>query len=190
MKRVQIRAVEMVRRIRDRHARLLAGKTGEQVIAFFREAGERGRQDPARAKRGRAKPGERRGSSAPVGRARRVGRDRRRSRQTSRISPSRGVLSSIAMGTTRARTPRPRRRKGRALELTAAYVPAAGGGYVVQVLEARGVHAQGDSFEEARANLHDVVVLVLEEAPHQFGVRKSKPLPGALLEKLFVLLPE
>ncbi len=80
MKRVEIRAVEMVRRIRDRQARLLSGKKDEQVIAFFREAGERARQGAARAKRGRAKPGERRGSSAPVGRARQVGRDRSRSR--------------------------------------------------------------------------------------------------------------
>ncbi len=94
------------------------------------------------------------------------------------------------MATTRARTPRPRKRSGRTLELTAAYVPAAEGGYVVQILEARGVHSQGDTFEEARANLYEVVALMLEEAPHQFGVRRSRPLPGALLEKLFVLLPK
>jgi len=84
----------------------------------------------------------------------------------------------------------PRKRRCRAIELTAAYVPAAGGGYIVQILEARGVHSQGDTFEEARANLHEVVALMLEEAPDQFGVRKSRPLPGALLEKPFVLLPK
>jgi predicted RNase H-like HicB family nuclease len=76
------------------------------------------------------------------------------------------------------------------MELTAAYVPAREGGYSVEILEARGVYSQGDTFEEARANLHEVVSLMLEEAPHQFGVRKTKPPPGAFLEKLFVLLPK
>lgn len=70
-----------------------------------------------------------------------------------------------------------------------AYLPVSEGGYAVEVLEARGVHTQGDTFEEARANLHEVVALMLEEAPHQFGLRRKKPPPGALLEKLFVLLP-
>ena len=34
-----IRAVEMTRKIRDRHARRLAGKTPEEIIAFYRAAG-------------------------------------------------------------------------------------------------------------------------------------------------------
>ena len=40
MKATRMRAVEMVRRIRDRHARQLAGKTDTEVIAFYRAAGE------------------------------------------------------------------------------------------------------------------------------------------------------
>ena len=75
------------------------------------------------------------------------------------------------------------------MELTASYLPAEEGGYTVEVLEARGVYSQGDTFEDARANLHEVVALMLEEAPDQFGTRKAKAPPGALLEKLFVLLP-
>jgi predicted RNase H-like HicB family nuclease len=83
-----------------------------------------------------------------------------------------------------------RRQKARSMELTASYLPAKEGGYTVEVLEARGVYSQGDTFEEARTNLHEVVALMLEEAPHQFGARKGKPPPGALTEKLFVLLPK
>lgn len=96
------------------------------------------------------------------------------------------------MATTRKNAPARRRNpaKRRALALTAAYTPAEEGGYVVEVLEAIGVHTQGETFEEARANLHDVVALMLEEAPAQFGVRKTEPPPGALLEKIFVLLRE
>jgi predicted RNase H-like HicB family nuclease len=73
--------------------------------------------------------------------------------------------------------------------LTAAYLPAKEGGYTVEILEARGVYSQGASFEEARQNLHEVVSLMLEEAPHQFGLRREPVPPGALVEKLFVLLP-
>ncbi len=52
MKSPKIRAVDMVRRIRDRHARLLTGKTTAEVIAFYRAAGEAAMQDA----RERAKP--------------------------------------------------------------------------------------------------------------------------------------
>ena len=45
MKATSIRAVEMVRRIRDRQAKLLAGKTPPEVIAFYRAAGETAMQD-------------------------------------------------------------------------------------------------------------------------------------------------
>jgi hypothetical protein len=45
MKAPEIRAVEMVRRIRDRHARLLKGKTTDEVIAFYRAAGDAAMQD-------------------------------------------------------------------------------------------------------------------------------------------------
>ena len=40
MKATKLRAVDMVRRIRDRHARQLVGKTDAEVIAFYRAAGE------------------------------------------------------------------------------------------------------------------------------------------------------
>ena len=40
MKAGKLRAVEMVRRIRDRHARQLAGKTEVEIITFYRVAGE------------------------------------------------------------------------------------------------------------------------------------------------------
>ena len=35
----------MVRRIRDRHARLLAGKTTDEIIAFYRGAGQAALED-------------------------------------------------------------------------------------------------------------------------------------------------
>ena len=81
------------------------------------------------------------------------------------------------------------RRKPRTVVLTAAYLPAEEGGYTVEVLEAVGVHSQGDTFDEARKNLHEVVALMLEEAPKQFGACKTSPPPGALLERLFVVRP-
>ena len=40
MKGTSVRAVEMVRRIRDRQARALAGKSAADVIAFYRAAGK------------------------------------------------------------------------------------------------------------------------------------------------------
>lgn len=45
MKATKLRAVEMVRRIRDRHARQLAGKTEAEIIAFYRAAGEAAMED-------------------------------------------------------------------------------------------------------------------------------------------------
>jgi len=81
------------------------------------------------------------------------------------------------------------RRKSRTVVLTAAYLPAGEGGYTVEVLEAVGVHSQGETFDDARENLHEVVALMLEEAPRQFAMRKTSPPPGALLERLFVVLP-
>ena len=82
-----------------------------------------------------------------------------------------------------------KRPKRRALPLTAAYVPAKEGGYTAEILEADSVYSQGETIEEARENLYAVVGLMLEEAPHQFGRRAASPPPGALLEKLFVVLP-
>jgi len=39
-----IRAVELVRRIRDKQAQQLAGKSNEEIIAMFRQAGEEARK--------------------------------------------------------------------------------------------------------------------------------------------------
>ena len=83
----------------------------------------------------------------------------------------------------------PTKRKRKTLSLTAAYVPATEGGYTAEILEATGVHSQGDTFELARANLHAAVALMLEEAPHQFGRKAAAAPPGAILEKLFALVP-
>jgi predicted RNase H-like HicB family nuclease len=97
------------------------------------------------------------------------------------------------MSTSTPRTVTPRRRprpKTRTIVLTAAYLPAKEGGYTAEIVEARGVHSQGDTFDEARGNLHQAVALMLEEAPGQFGVPNGGPPPGALLEKLFVVLPK
>lgn len=57
MKTTRIHTVEMVRKIRDRQARRLAGKTPEQIIAFYRAAGEsaiRDAQQRARTRRRKA----------------------------------------------------------------------------------------------------------------------------------------
>lgn len=48
MKGPDIRAVEMTRKIRDRHTRRLAGKTPEEIIAFYRAAGETAMDDARR----------------------------------------------------------------------------------------------------------------------------------------------
>ena len=48
MKAPRIRAVEMVRKIRDRQARRLAGKSPDEIIAFYRAAGEAAMQDAER----------------------------------------------------------------------------------------------------------------------------------------------
>ena len=53
MRATKLRAVEMVRRIRDRHARQLAGKTEAEVIAFYRAAGEDAMNDVQRKTRPR-----------------------------------------------------------------------------------------------------------------------------------------
>ncbi len=58
MKAPKLRAVEMVRRIRDRQARQLAGKTEAEIIAFYRAAGEAAKEDlHQRAKTRRLKTG-------------------------------------------------------------------------------------------------------------------------------------
>ena len=73
MKAPSIRAVEMTRKIRDRHARRLAGKTPEEVIAFYRAAGQAAVEDAQQAKpRRRLRPAARRPQKASAGRGRRA----------------------------------------------------------------------------------------------------------------------
>ena len=50
MKAPRVRAVDMVRRIRDRHARKLRGKSAEEIIAFYRAAGQAAVEQAQRAK--------------------------------------------------------------------------------------------------------------------------------------------
>ncbi|MBW1698116.1 MAG: hypothetical protein JRH18_09200 [Deltaproteobacteria bacterium] len=42
--KIKIKAVDMVRRIRDEHAQMLTGKSESEIIAFFKNAGEAARQ--------------------------------------------------------------------------------------------------------------------------------------------------
>ncbi len=56
MKGARVRAVEMVRRIRDRQAKALAGKSATEVVAFYRAAGEAATQDAAASVASRRTP--------------------------------------------------------------------------------------------------------------------------------------
>lgn len=47
MKGTSVRAVDMVRRIRDRQAKALAGQSAAEVIAFYRAAGKAAMRDVA-----------------------------------------------------------------------------------------------------------------------------------------------
>jgi hypothetical protein len=53
MKESKIRAVEVVREIRDRHAKRLSGKSTADIIAFYRRAGESAMDDAQRRKASR-----------------------------------------------------------------------------------------------------------------------------------------
>ena len=57
MKATRLRAVDMVRRIRDRHARQLAGKTETEIIAFYRAAGEAAMDEARKSRSRRRKTG-------------------------------------------------------------------------------------------------------------------------------------
>jgi hypothetical protein len=52
----QIRAVEMVRRIRDDLAHELAGKSDAEIIAFYRRAGDAARQSVKRGQQSKPRP--------------------------------------------------------------------------------------------------------------------------------------
>jgi hypothetical protein len=48
MEKTNIRAIEMVRRIRDEQAAALADKSEAEVLEFFRKAGEAAREEARR----------------------------------------------------------------------------------------------------------------------------------------------
>jgi predicted RNase H-like HicB family nuclease len=48
------------------------------------------------------------------------------------------------------------------IRFTAVYEKAPEGGYVAWVEELRGAHTQGETLEEARENLKEVIALILE----------------------------
>lgn len=54
--KAQIRAVEMVRRIRDEQAQMLAGKSRTEIIAFFKKAGEAAREGAKQKRAARSQP--------------------------------------------------------------------------------------------------------------------------------------
>lgn len=84
---------------------------------------------------------------------------------------------------------RTKQSKLRPVSLIAVYVPAVEGGYVSWILGSVGIHKQGDTFEEARENLFQVIELMLEDSAHQIDQVKEELPPGAITERIFVLLP-
>jgi hypothetical protein len=52
MKAPKIRAVEMVRKTRDRHSRLLGRKKPDEVISFYHAAGEAALEDVRKSRTG------------------------------------------------------------------------------------------------------------------------------------------
>lgn len=57
MEKIEMRAVELVRRIRDAQAALLAGKSDTEVIEFFRKAGDAAREEARKQTATRASTG-------------------------------------------------------------------------------------------------------------------------------------
>jgi len=53
MKDRKLRAVELVREIRDRHAKRLAGKSTADIVAFYRRAGQAAVEDAQHRKSSR-----------------------------------------------------------------------------------------------------------------------------------------
>jgi len=51
IEKIEIRSVEMVRRIRDELAEALKGKSHDEIIEFFKKAGEAARLDAKRRRR-------------------------------------------------------------------------------------------------------------------------------------------
>ncbi len=78
MKGTRVRAVDMVRRIRDRQAKALAGKSAAEVIAFYRAAGQAATQDAAPSVSSRRTPANK--ALQPTSRAPRKAKTQRPSR--------------------------------------------------------------------------------------------------------------
>jgi predicted RNase H-like HicB family nuclease len=66
------------------------------------------------------------------------------------------------------------------LKLTAVFEPAPGGGYTCRFEESPGVFSEGETLEEAKANLLDALAQVMEY--HREEAREN-PIPGATREK-------
>ena len=56
MKSPKVQTLKMVRRIRERHAKALAGKSADEIIAFYRAAGVDATQGAVRSTRKRKTP--------------------------------------------------------------------------------------------------------------------------------------
>ena len=78
MKGTRVRAVDMVRRIRDRQAKALASKSAVEVIAFYRAAGQAATQDVAPSVSSRRTPANK--ALQPTSRAPRKAKTQRPSR--------------------------------------------------------------------------------------------------------------
>ena len=78
MKGTSVRAVDMVRRIRDRQAKALAGKSAAEVIAFYRAAGKAVTQDVAPSVSSRRTPAN--PALQPTSRVRQKAKPKQRSR--------------------------------------------------------------------------------------------------------------
>ena len=78
MKGTRVRAVDMVRRIRDRQAKALAGKSAAEVIAFYRAAGKAAVHDVAPSVSSRRTPANK--ALQPTSRAPRKAKTQRPSR--------------------------------------------------------------------------------------------------------------
>ena len=78
MKGTRVRAVDMVRRIRDQQAKALAGKSAAEVIAFYRAAGKAAVQGVAPSVSSRRTPANK--ALQPTSRALRKAKTQRPSR--------------------------------------------------------------------------------------------------------------
>lgn len=78
MKGSSVRAVDMVRRIRDRQAKALVGKSAAEVIAFYRAAGKAATEDAAVSVSSRRTPANK--ALQPTSRARQKAKPIQRSR--------------------------------------------------------------------------------------------------------------